>query len=271
MGGVATLLLAACAPGVDVAVEERNAISDGDPGVGPDDDPSPSVPSTPTDPTAGDETDQQADPGTAPTDLSSLTWGSCDEFGIPAPDIVGTSGWECSTLEVAMDPFNDRPDLEPVTLALTRHRATGERRGALVMNPGGPGGSGLEAAWGIRPGMPADVLRAYDIVSWDPRGIGSSLPAIDCGPEPDPDSSEFMQDCADGTGDLAGFLSAPYTASDLESIRVALANFCKVNNLLGDRLLGWADGPTGASERHKGHLVGNAHDPDRLGVESLAI
>ena len=73
-----------------------------------------------------------------------------------------------------MDPFNDRPDLEPVTLALTRHRATGERRGALVMNPGGPGGSGLEAAWGIRPGMPADVLRAYDIVSWDPRGIGSS-------------------------------------------------------------------------------------------------
>ena len=121
-----------------------------------------------------------------------------------------------------MDPFNDRPDLEPVTLALTRHPATGERRGSLVMNPGGPGGSGLEAAWGIRPGMPADVLRAYDVVSWDPRGIGSSLPSIDCGEDPDPNTEDFMQGCADGTGDLAGFLSAPYSAADLESIRVAL-------------------------------------------------
>ena len=72
------------------------------------------------------------------------------------------------------------------------------------MNPGGPGGSGLDAAWGIRPGMPADVLRAYDIVSWDPRGIGSSTPAIDCGPDPDPNRDDFMQACADGTGDLGG-------------------------------------------------------------------
>ncbi|MET0910531.1 MAG: alpha/beta fold hydrolase, partial [Ilumatobacteraceae bacterium] len=133
-----------------------------------------------------------------------------------------TSGWECSTLGVPMDPFGDRPDLPPVALALTRHRATGDRRGALVMNPGGPGGSGLEAAWGIRPGMPADVLRAYDIVSWDPRGVGSSTPAIDCGPDPDPNSEGFIEACADGTGDLAAYLSAPYSSADLEAIRVAL-------------------------------------------------
>ena len=114
------------------------------------------------------------------------------------------------------------PISPPVALALTRHRATGERRGALVMNPGGPGGSGLEAAWGIRPGMPADVLRSYDIVSWDPRGVGSSTPPIDCGPDPDPDSEEFIQACADGTGDLGAFLSAPYSSADLEAIRAAL-------------------------------------------------
>src|SRR6188474_434705 len=64
VGGAAGLLLAACAPGVDVAVEERNAISDSDPGTGSDDDPATSDPSQPTDPTAGDDTDQQADPGT---------------------------------------------------------------------------------------------------------------------------------------------------------------------------------------------------------------
>ena len=70
--------------------------------------------------------------------------------------------------------------------------------------------------------MPSDVLRAYDIVSWDPRGIGSSTPAIDCGPDPDPNSDDFMQACADGTGELGAFLSAPYSSADLEAIRVAL-------------------------------------------------
>jgi pimeloyl-ACP methyl ester carboxylesterase len=159
----AGVALGACSPATDVAVEERNAIpSDA---IDP---PESTLPSRPDDPTAGDPTGGPAD------DLSSLAWGSCDDFGIPSADRLGTSGWECSMLEVPMDPFNDRPELEPVELALTRHPATGDRRGALVMNPGGPGGSGLEAAWGIRPGMPADVLRAYDVVSWDPRGIGSS-------------------------------------------------------------------------------------------------
>ncbi len=211
------LLVTACAPDIDVAVEERNAIPD--PSA-----PDASDPSMPDDPNAGEDLpgDPTGTPTDESTDTSALTWGTCDPFGIPSADLLGTSNWECSTLEVAMDPFNDRPDLEPVTLALTRHPATGDRRGALVMNPGGPGGSGLEAAWGIRPGMPADVLRAYDIVSWDPRGIGSSLPAIDCGDDPDPNTEDFMQVCADGTGDLAGFLSAPYSAADLESIRVAL-------------------------------------------------
>ena len=216
----AGVALGACSPATDVAVEERNAIpADTAPPSEPSDpaDPSePGNPSRPDAPTAGDPTSDPVD------DLSSLTWGPCDDFGIPSPDRLGTSGWECSTLEVPMDPFNDRPELEPVSLALTRHPATGERRGALVMNPGGPGGSGLEAAWGIRPGMPADVLRAYDVVSWDPRGIGSSTPVIDCGPEPDTNSADFMQDCADNTGDLAGFLSAPYSSADLEAIRVAL-------------------------------------------------
>ncbi len=90
------------------------------------------------------------------------------------------------------------------------------------MNPGGPGGSGLDAAWGLRSGMPADMLRAYDIVSWDPRGIGASTPPIDCGADPDVDSPEFMADCALHTGDLAGYLSGPYSAADLEAIHEAL-------------------------------------------------
>ena len=56
-----------------------------------------------------------------------------------------------------------------------------------------------------------------------------------------------------------------------ESLRVALASFCKVDNLLGDRLTGWGGCPVGALERHKSQLVCKAHDPDSLRVELLAI
>ncbi len=173
-------LLAACSPGVDVAVEERarTPISDpsGDPATptrptASDNDPS--VPPS-TDPATGSPTGSPADPSIDP---STLPWGPCTTFGIPSPTLLGTTSWECSTLDVPMDPFDPAADLPPVTLALTRHPATGTRRGTLVMNPGGPGGSGLDAAWGLRPGMPADILRAYDIVSWDPRGIGAVDPS----------------------------------------------------------------------------------------------
>ena len=211
------VVASACAPSVDVAVEERAQTPIADPSADP---------ATPERPTASDS-DPSGPPTTAtPTgsvpDASTLTWGPCTTFGIPSPTLLGTTRWECSTLDVPMDPFDPAADLPPVTLALTRHPATGVRRGTLVMNPGGPGGSGLEAAWGIRPGMPADILRAYDIVSWDPRGIGASTPPIDCGDDPDPDSPDFMAACARHTGELAAYLSGPYSAADLEAIRVAL-------------------------------------------------
>jgi len=207
-----------------VAVEERARTPIDDPNADP---------ATPTRPTASDSdpsgpppTDPETDPGTDPAiDRSTLPWGSCTTFGIPSPTLLGTNRWECSTLDVPMDPFDPAADLPPITLALTRHPATGTRRGTLVMNPGGPGGSGLDAAWGIRPGMPADILRAYDIVSWDPRGIGASIPPIDCGDDPDLDSPGFMADCARYTGELAAYLSGPYSAADLEAIRVALGEY----------------------------------------------
>lgn len=213
-------VLAACAPGVDVAVEERARTPIADPSGDPSGDPAPTRPTaSDSDPSSPVSTDPPAVPS---TDSSTLAWGSCATFGIPSPSLLGTTHWECSTLDVPMDPFDPGADLPPVTLALTRHPATGTRLGTLVMNPGGPGGSGLEAAWGIRSAMPVDILRAYDIVSWDPRGIGASTPPIDCGDDPDLESPEFMADCAQHTGELAAYLSGPYSAADLEAIRVAL-------------------------------------------------
>ena len=157
---------------------------------------------------------------------SSITWGDCTSFGIPPRDQLGTAGWECGTLVTAMDPFGDSGSDEiadaTVQLAVTRHAATGDRRGSILLNPGGPGGAGLPAAWGIRGGMPADLLRSFDIVSWDPRGVGQSLPKIDCDDDVAPGNPGFIAACVEATGPLAAFVTAPYSAADMEAIRVAL-------------------------------------------------
>jgi pimeloyl-ACP methyl ester carboxylesterase len=174
---------------------------------------------------ASERSDRIGSAGTVVTPLptSDLDWSSCERFDIPEPDIVGTNGWECATLTAAMDPF-DAGSEQTVELALTRHAATGDRRGALLLNPGGPGGTGVPFAWGIRSAFPPEVLRSFDIVSWDPRGVGFSLPAITCGESGDVDIDDdlLMEQCATASGELAAHLAAPYSASDMEAIRVAL-------------------------------------------------
>lgn len=100
----------------------------------------------------------------------TLDWQACT-----APHL---DGFDCATLERPLD--RDRPDGAKVQLAVVRLPATGtpeQRIGSLFMNPGGPGGSGLAAA---RLGylLPAEVRTAFDFVTWDPRGIGSSTPKI---------------------------------------------------------------------------------------------
>src|SRR5438270_8193053 len=81
---------------------------------------------------------------------------------------------QCATLGVPLDPA--QPDGEQISLALARRPASGKRVGVLLTNPGGPGASGIQfledAAGVFRP----EILRRFDIVSWDPRGVGASAP-----------------------------------------------------------------------------------------------
>ena len=204
IGGLAVVTVA-CAADTDVSTERADPI-----GEAPDGRPS----------TAPEET-APADPA----GVDSIAWGTCDVFDIPDPTELGTDGWECATVESPMDPFSTGGvELDPVQLAVTRHQATGERRGTLVVNPGGPGASGLEAVWYLRSELPTDLLRAYDVVSWDPRGVGASRPSISCGPAPDLDDPLVMIECSANTGDLAAYLAAPYSAADLDQIRSALGD-----------------------------------------------
>ncbi len=102
-------------------------------------------------------------------------WGPCRPSGGGGNALPIPSGAQCGKIAV---PVNyDNPDAGTATLALIRFPATGERIGSLIINPGGPGESGIEAATGIVEGMPASVRERFDLVGFDPRGVAASTPA----------------------------------------------------------------------------------------------
>jgi pimeloyl-ACP methyl ester carboxylesterase len=111
-------------------------------------------------------------PSVAP---SLIAWSTCT-----TPEL---KQFECGTLTVPRDWSN--PAVGTFELAVIRSRSTGtakERIGSLFINPGGPGGSGLEVMPLLKQLAPQSVQKRFDLVSWDPRGIGMSKPAIDCEP-----------------------------------------------------------------------------------------
>ena len=93
-------------------------------------------------------------------------------------------GLDCARLDVPMD-WQDPSDEERVVLAVIRLRAAtdsplGDYRGPVIFNPGGPGGSGVWALLNHGRELQVIVGDNHDIVSFDPRGVGASMPRIDC-------------------------------------------------------------------------------------------
>ena len=89
----------------------------------------------------------------------------------------------CARLAVPLDYAH--PGGRTITLALNEIPATapaGQRLGPLLVNPGGPGGSGLRLALYVAGVLPRDVASQYDIIGFDPRGVGDSVPALHCDP-----------------------------------------------------------------------------------------
>ena len=87
---------------------------------------------------------------------------------------------ECGTLDVPLD-YAD-PSKGDITLALIR-RPAGDpdaRIGSLLVNPGGPGVSGVGFLRSASTLFSEDVRDRFDLVAWDPRGVGDSTPAVDC-------------------------------------------------------------------------------------------
>ncbi|MDX3450896.1 alpha/beta hydrolase [Streptomyces sp. ME02-8801-2C] len=183
-----------------------------------------------------------ATPALTPT---RIHFGPCPD-SVPEPAAPETV--ECGRLDVPLNwdaPATGGPRLR---IAVSRVRASGtaaERRGILLVNPGGPGGSGLPYAVTKRAKLPESVRRAYDVIGFDPRGTGLSSP-LDCGamgglfdrdrPGADPvpmgpraeltylhSLRVLADDCAAGVGDGAlPYFSTERTARDMDTIRAAL-------------------------------------------------
>jgi len=155
-----------------------------------------------------------------------LDWKDCD------------GGFECATLEVPVDYA--KPAGDTLDLALARRPATdaSERIGSLLMNPGGPGGSAVDFIEGSP--LPEELTSRFDIVGFDPRGVGRSNPLncrthlqdiyqVDPTMEDQADrdlyvktSKEFVDECAKKYKALLPFLGTVNVAKDMDRIRQAL-------------------------------------------------
>src|SRR5690625_3453427 len=92
---------------------------------------------------------------------------------------------QCGAIAVPVD--YDHPDGDTAQLVMIRFPATKDKIGSLVINPGGPGESGVEAAVSIVGSLPQRVRDRFDLVGFDPRGVASSRPAVWCNSDADND------------------------------------------------------------------------------------
>ncbi|MFF4019051.1 alpha/beta hydrolase [Streptomyces sp. NPDC001843] len=123
---------------------------------------------------AGSVTAAPADARTpSPASAVRIAWKQCGTASSPT--------LQCGSLDVPLDHAN--PSGRQITLALSRvpHTA-GTYQGPLLVNPGGPGGSGLALAGFVASALPRSVAAQYDVIGFDPRGVGKSTPALNCDP-----------------------------------------------------------------------------------------
>ncbi|MEU2910106.1 alpha/beta hydrolase [Streptomyces massasporeus] len=160
----------------------------------------------------------------------------------------------CGYVTVPLDYA--KPYGKQIKLAVDRIGNTGskaERQGALVYNPGGPGGSGLRFPTRVtnKNAVWANAAKAYDFVGFDPRGVGKSAPISCVDPQefvnapkadPVPDSEadklaqrklarEYAEGCQERSGAMLPHMTTPNAARDLDVIRAALGE--KKLNFLG--------------------------------------
>ena len=182
---------------------------------------------TPSAPPSATATRAAATPEPEPSAAAEqIEWTSC--FGL-----------ECGFVDVPADYRS--PDAGTIKIAVNVRRAADpdQRIGYLLVNPGGPGGSGVEFVANVGRSSYA-LHERFDIVGFDPRGVGESEPAFACGasgerlellaaidmPIDSPEDIAFGEAaanlCIQSMGPIGGLLHSEYVARDMDEIRKAL-------------------------------------------------
>ncbi|MBP3037705.1 alpha/beta fold hydrolase [Arthrobacter sp. zg-ZUI100] len=196
----------------------------------------------PAQPSAGTVTAGPDVIGDVPADLApfysqAVVWEPCED------------GLLCATVEVPMD-YAD-PDGKAIELSAILAGAEGDPQGTILLNPGGPGGSGYDMVSESLEFVTTDRLREdFNVLGFDPRGVGRSTP-VECltDAEMDAERSEYLDastpagleaarasarelaaKCAEKSGDLLGFVDTVSAARDMDILR-AVAGDAKLNYL----------------------------------------
>jgi len=173
------------------------------------------------------------------TSASSIKWGTCTSTRLQ------DAGGQCAKISVPLDW--SKPSGTKIKLAISRIKHTvpsSQYQGVMLVNPGGPGGSGLGLAvlgqyvpdYGTK-----NVGGAYDWIGFDPRGVGASEPAVSCDNDyfafnrpryvPTSKSIEtawkgltngYTDDCDKNNGAILSHLTTIDSAKDMDAIRSAL-------------------------------------------------
>lgn len=187
----------------------------------------------------------KADPSivaSAPAGLDSfysqeVVWEACE------------NGFQCAKVTVPLD--YGTPDGDTIQIAALRAPSTGKKAGSLIVNPGGPGGSGYDFVKDAAGTHFSEAVRAnYDVVGFDPRGVKRSSP-VTCMTDAERDAARakvyaletdaglaaILADnkaigakCAAQTGPVLGHIDTASAAKDLDILR-AVVNDSKLNYL----------------------------------------
>ena len=195
--------------------------------------------------TVGEEAAATAS-GAPESTAAPIDWTDCNEqirqvvAGQPGSD--RDLSFKCGRTEVPISYDEPQGATLPLFLVRVVSGTQTDRIGSLMINPGGPGASGADAAIGLALTLPDEILARFDIVGFDPRGVGLSTP-VKCisdtrkeemiAADPRPVSTEQLDaafalskkvadDCAKEYGDALGTFNTVDTARDMDRLREGL-------------------------------------------------
>ncbi|MFZ0835093.1 MAG: alpha/beta hydrolase [Mycobacterium sp.] len=173
---------------------------------------------------------------------SPIAWDRCSFTTADISPLLASA--QCGKLGVPLDYL--KPDGDSISIAVIKFPATGAKIGSLVINPGGPGESGVNAAIGLAQNLPEELRERFDLVGFDPRGVRLSKPALWCNSDADNDrmradpmvdyspagvahieqmTKEFVQRCVDKVGkEFLANVGTVNVVKDLDVLRAALGD-----------------------------------------------